>query len=60
MHPDPVTWSRQERATRYREQAAQFLEMADAAGSSPTRACLLDLARHYDQLADSLEKHAAD
>ena len=62
MHPDPVTWSRRERATRYREQAVQFLEMADAAGLSPARDRMLELARHYDQLADNLEKHqqAAD
>lgn len=62
MHPDPVTWSTQERAIRYREQAAQFLEMAGAAGGPRTRDRLLELARHYDELADSLEKHkqAAD
>ena len=62
MHPDPVTWSTQERATRYREQAAHFLEMASAAGGTQTRDRLLELARHYGELADSLEKHeeAAD
>jgi hypothetical protein len=57
MHPDPVTWSTQERAARYREQAAQFVEMASSAGLSPARDRLLELARHYDQLAESLEKH---
>lgn len=62
MHPDPVTWSTQERATRYREQAAQFLEMASAAKLSQARGRLLELARHYDELADNLEKYkqAAD
>jgi hypothetical protein len=62
MHPDPVTWSTQERATRYREQAGQFLEMASLAKLSQARDRLLELARHYDELADSLEKHkqAAD
>jgi hypothetical protein len=62
MHPDPVTWSTQERATRYREQAAQFLEMASTAKLSQARDRLLELARHYDELANSLEKHeqAAD
>ena len=30
MHPDPVTWSTQERAFHYREQAVQFVEMAGA------------------------------
>ena len=57
MHPDPVTWSSQERAARYREQAAQFLEMARAAGFPPARDRLLELARHYDQLAATLERH---
>jgi hypothetical protein len=60
MHPDPVTWSTQERAVRYREQAAQFLEMASAAELSAARDRLLELARHYDELAETLERHTAE
>lgn len=60
MHPDPVTWSTRERAVRYREQALQFVQMANAAGSSPAHDRLLELARHYDELAESLERHTAD
>jgi hypothetical protein len=59
MHPDPVTWSTRERAARYREQAVQFVEMADATGISAARDRLLELARHYDELAATLERHPA-
>jgi hypothetical protein len=59
MHPDPVTWSTRERAARYREQAARFVEMAESAGLSSARDRLLELARHYDELAENLERHLA-
>jgi hypothetical protein len=59
MHPDPVTWSTRERAARYREQAAQFLKMANAAEFSSARDRLLELARHYDELAETLERRPA-
>jgi hypothetical protein len=59
MHPDPVTWSTRERAARYREQAALFVQMASTAGSSPACDRLLELARHYDELAENLERHTA-
>jgi len=59
MHPDPVTWSTQERAFHYREQAVQFVEMAGAAELSSARDRLLELARHYDELAENLEQHVA-
>ena len=59
MHPDPVTWSTHERAVRYREQAAQFVEMADAAEADAARDRLLELAKHYDELAENLERHNA-
>ena len=59
MHPDPVTWSTRERATRYREQATLFLRMASTAGPSPACDRLLELARHYEELAENLERHTA-
>jgi len=41
MHPDPVTWSTQEQAARYGDQAAHLLEMARAAqGRRRATACL--------------------
>jgi hypothetical protein len=59
MHPDPVTWSTRERAARYREQAEQFLKMASTEERSLPRDRLLELARHYDELAENLERHHA-
>ena len=59
MHPDPVTWSTRERAARYREQAELFLRMAGTAGASQAHDRLLELARHYQELAESLERHTA-
>ena len=44
-----------DRITHYRTQAEQFREMAETEPVGRLRGNLLDLARQYDQLADSLE-----
>jgi hypothetical protein len=59
MHPDPVTWSTRERAARYREQAEQFLKLASTEERPLAHDRLLELARHYDELAENLERHHA-
>ena len=43
------------RAARYREQAAQLRDMADAESLARLRSRLLDLAAHYESLASVAE-----
>jgi hypothetical protein len=56
---DPVTWSRGERAERYREQAAEFRRLAAAEASSSARDELIALAEQYDRIADAHESAIA-
>lgn len=48
-------WPERERALRYREQAGRFDQMAGTESLGITRDRLLDLARQYRGLAESLE-----
>ena len=50
-----AAWSERERALRYREQAARFEQMAGTEGQGTMRDRLVDLARQYRGLAESLE-----
>src|SRR6266852_2907859 len=60
MHRDPVTWSREERIARCREQAASFQRMAEANSRFIARDLLIELARQFNSLADGLQKHPHD
>jgi hypothetical protein len=50
-----AAWPERERALRYREQAARFDEMAGTESRDTMRDRLVDLARQYRALAESLE-----
>ena len=50
-----AAWSKRERALRYREQAARFEQMAGTESQGTMRDRLVDLARQYRGLAESLE-----
>ena len=50
-----AAWPERERALRYRDQAARFDQMAGTERLGTTRDRLLDLARQYRGLAESLE-----
>jgi hypothetical protein len=52
-------WTSRERATHYREQAAQFQRMAEEEAQELARDRLLDLARQYDRLAIKLDAEVA-
>ena len=48
-----------ERIPRYREEAAQYRKCAAEQIVSLARDCLLDMARHFEQLASELETSIA-
>lgn len=50
-----AAWPERERALRYRDQAARFDQMAGTESLGTARDRLLDLARQYRGLAESLE-----
>jgi hypothetical protein len=50
-----AAWPERERALRYRDQAARFDQMTGSESLGITRDRLLDLARQYRGLAESLE-----
>ncbi len=52
-------WPAPERAAHYRQQARQFLRMAETEAQANARERLLDLARQYDRLAMRLAAAAA-
>jgi hypothetical protein len=52
-------WSAPDRAAHYREQAAQFVRMAEDETQPTARDRLLDLARQYDRLAAKLDTQSA-
>ena len=60
MYGDPVTWSRQERIARCREQADTFEKMAEADNRFIARDLLIDLARQFNSVADSLQQNPRD
>ena len=59
MPREPATWSTRDRAAYHRIDAARLREMARTATCSAARKVLVNLARRYRQVANSLEKQTA-
>jgi hypothetical protein len=55
MQSEPVTWSKRDRVTYYRLDAARFESVAEAQSRSEVRDQLVALARQYRELASTLE-----
>jgi hypothetical protein len=57
MYEDPVTWSREERIARWREQADCFQKLAASDSRFISRDRLLELALQFNSWADSLQQN---
>lgn len=57
MYGDPVTWSREERIARCREQADTFQKLAESGCCFIGRDHLIELADQFNCWADSLQQN---
>jgi hypothetical protein len=58
MQTEPATWSRRDRATFYRLDAARFRHMAAAEARAAIRDRLIVLAQDYQSVAKTIETTA--
>ena len=58
MKTEPATWSRRDRVTFYRLDAARFRNMAEAEARAAIRDRLIALAQDYQRAARTLETTA--